>query len=64
VSTDVGQPDKVKILRDNDPRCDALKDAGWRIVSTSWGGRLQLREDDIPRLGGSSNEQKGSGIRL
>lgn len=43
-------PDNVEILRNDDPRCAVLKDAGWRIVGTSWGARLHLSDNDMPRL--------------
>ena len=33
---DVAWSDNVEILREDDPRCDDLEGAGWRVVASSW----------------------------
>lgn len=57
-------PGNVEILRNDAPRCAVLKDAGWRIVGTSWGARLHLCEDDWPRLGRLVSRVEGLGYQV
>lgn len=61
---DVSWPDNMKILREDDPRCLDLQDAGWRVVATSWGARLHLHQDDMPRLRRLVESIQGRGYQV
>lgn len=60
----VDWPDDVEILREDDPRRGDLEDAGWRIVATSWGARLNLHDEDIPRLRWLVDRVAGGGYEV
>lgn len=49
------------VLRSDDPRCAELEAAGWRVVATSWGARLQVSPALLPRLASLVDRAVGSG---
>lgn len=44
------EPSTTRVLLSTDPACAELEERGWRVQSESWGARLRLAEEDLPRL--------------
>lgn len=40
----------LEVLLSTDPRGAELEQAGWQVVAESWGARMRVEEDDLPRL--------------